>query len=75
MTHPCKKTGNPHTTMHACSTVNATTTLCGLEFDPGTIGVVGGYTHVCPDCFPADLPQRSDQDDLSIGRRGDSAAS
>jgi hypothetical protein len=75
MTHPCKKSGNPGTTMHACSTVSATTTLCGLQVEPGTIGAVAGYTHVCPDCFPADLPQRSRQEDLPIGRRGDSSAS
>jgi hypothetical protein len=64
MTHPCRS--NPDTTMHACSTVTSEKTLCGL--DAKQIGAVAGYTHVCPDCFPFEEPQKS-QDDLPIAGR------
>jgi hypothetical protein len=60
MTHPCKS--NPDTiTMHACSTVTSAKTLCGLDVDPTQIGVVSGYTQVCPDCFPLEEPQKSQE--------------
>jgi len=69
MTHPCK-VGNPGTTMHACSTVGASTTLCGLEVAPGTIGVVEGYTAVCQHCFPMTVTPSPRLGPLSIEGRG-----
>jgi hypothetical protein len=71
MTHPCK-TGNPGITMHACSTVNAATTLCGLQVEPGTIGVVEGYRKLCPHCFPMELAPDTRLADLEIQGRNPS---
>jgi len=68
MTHPCKR-NSPDGTMHACATVTSATTLCGLNVDPTQIGVVSGYTHVCPDCFPLEAPQKTGGDDIPIQGR------
>jgi hypothetical protein len=55
--------------MHACATVNSVTTLCGLNVDSTQIGVVSGYTHVCPDCFPLEALQKTGEDDIPIQGR------
>lgn len=56
MVHPCKA-GNPGTVMHACSSLSATMTLCGLEVKVSNINITAGYTAVCNVCFPKDVPE------------------
>lgn len=53
--HPCR-TGNPGTTLHACSREDSTLTLCGLPVDlEGGVNVLAGYKAVCRQCFPKDV--------------------
>ena len=57
--HPCR-TGNPGTTMHACTSENLEQTLCGLDVDIPSISRVWGFKKLCPGCYPATAPQPGD---------------
>ncbi len=56
MVHPCRSGsdtgGNPTYKMHACSSENSKSTLCGLPFVKD-VNVVAGFQFLCPTCFPA----------------------
>ena len=56
MVHPCRSGedtgGNPTYKMHACSSENSKTTLCGLP-NVKDVNVVAGYRFLCPTCFPS----------------------
>ena len=56
MVHPCR-TGNPGTVLHACSSLSATKTLCGLSINQSEINATAGFKSVCSVCFPSEMPK------------------
>jgi hypothetical protein len=56
--HPCKSPadtgGNPRYKMHNCFADAPEMTICGLEVDPDTLGLVQGVTSLCPVCWPVE---------------------